>query len=229
MYNAPQGALSVTRDTVLSQLEDVEVTLGDQIQKVSKANFGAAWEEAANYHELEDTYALSSMGSLEEAVKSIISFLGMQPVERSDKVMEGKSSHTLYLAGLFRGGHDVLLRAKLALGDGVTMQLTVRSTDPDIAELVTSAQNMLSMSSICHTVTYHVIVNMSHTMSLRGSVVSSISSTGSSRASIGPLVSTSTIRLFSVGDSEPNISVSIVSNAAMSNSAATCCTIAALT
>nr|CAD7596228.1 unnamed protein product [Timema genevievae] len=120
-------------------LEDVEVTLGDQIQKVSKANFGAAWEEAANYHELEDTYALSSMGSLEEAVKSIISFLGMQPVERSDKVMEGKSSHTLYLAGLFRGGHDVLLRAKLALGDGVTMQLTVRSTDPDIAELVTSA------------------------------------------------------------------------------------------
>nr|CAD7458975.1 unnamed protein product [Timema tahoe] len=120
-------------------LEDVEVTLGDQIQKVSKANFGAAWEEAANYHELEDTYALSSMGSLEEAVKSIISFLGMQPVERSDKVMEGKSSHTLYLAGLFRGGHDVLLRAKLALGDGVTMQLTVRSTNPDIAELVTSA------------------------------------------------------------------------------------------
>nr|CAD7411236.1 unnamed protein product [Timema cristinae] len=125
--------------TLCCQLEDVEVTLRDQTQKVSKANFGSAWEEAVNYHELEDTYALSSMGSLEEAVKSIISFLGMQPVERSDKVVEGKSSHTLYLAGLFRGGHDVLVRAKLALGDGVTMQLTVRSTDPDIAELVTSA------------------------------------------------------------------------------------------
>jgi coatomer protein complex subunit gamma len=76
------------------------VTLGDQIQKVTKANFGAAWEEAGASHcELEDTYSLSSMGTLEEAVKNIISFLGMQPVERSDRVPEGKSSHTLLLAG----------------------------------------------------------------------------------------------------------------------------------
>ncbi|XP_063218123.1 coatomer subunit gamma-2 [Bacillus rossius redtenbacheri] len=121
-------------------LEDVDVTLGDQIQKVAKANFGVAWEEAAgSHHELEDTYALSNMGSLEEAVRNITSFLGMQPAERSDKVPEGRSSHTLYLAGVFRGGHDVLVRAKLALAEGVTMQLTVRATDPDIAELVTSA------------------------------------------------------------------------------------------
>jgi coatomer protein complex subunit gamma len=76
------------------------VTLGDQIQKVIKANFGAAWEEAGASHcELEDTYSLSSMGTLEEAVKSVISFLGMQPAEQSDRVPEGKSSHTLFLAG----------------------------------------------------------------------------------------------------------------------------------
>jgi coatomer subunit gamma len=41
--------------------------------------------------------------------------------------------------GIYRGGAEVLVRAKLALADGVTMQLTVRSTDPDVAELVTSA------------------------------------------------------------------------------------------
>lgn len=43
------------------------------------------------------------------------------------------------LLGIFRGGHDVLVRAKLALADGVTMQLTVRASTPDVAELVTSA------------------------------------------------------------------------------------------
>ena len=74
-----------------------------------------------------------------DAVKNIIQFLGMQPCERSDKVPEGKSSHTLYLAGMYRGGHDVLVRAKLALNDGVTMQITVRSTDPHASEVMANA------------------------------------------------------------------------------------------
>ena len=65
--------------------------------------------------------------------------MGMQPCERSDKVPEGKSSHTLYLAGVFRGGHEVLVRAKLALGDGVTMQLAVRSVDPHVSEIIAGA------------------------------------------------------------------------------------------
>jgi len=45
----------------------------------------------------------------------------------------------LKFSGVFRGGAEVLLRAKLALADGVTMQLTVRSTDQDVAEIVSSA------------------------------------------------------------------------------------------
>lgn len=74
-------------------------------------------------------------------MKNIIQYLGMQPCERSDKVPEGKSSHTLYLAGVYRGGHDALVRAKLALTDsgGVTMQLTVRSSDPSVSEVLVSA------------------------------------------------------------------------------------------
>lgn len=75
-----------------------------------------------------------------EAVKNIVQFLGMQPCERSDKVPEGKSSHTLFLAGVYRGGHDALVRAKLAMSDsGVTMQLTVRSTDPYVSEVLVTA------------------------------------------------------------------------------------------
>ncbi|ENN73215.1 hypothetical protein YQE_10166, partial [Dendroctonus ponderosae] len=48
--------------------------------------------------------------------------------------------HPLHLQPrVFRGGVDVLVRAKLALADGVTMQLTVRSQDEGVAELITSA------------------------------------------------------------------------------------------
>jgi len=119
-------------------LEDLEMAIADYVQRTMKANFGAAWEELGAENELEDTFALSSMKSLEEAVKTITQFLGMQPCERSDKVPEGKSSHTLVCAGVFRGGHEILVRAKLALSDGVTMQLTVRSENADVSELVAS-------------------------------------------------------------------------------------------
>lgn len=46
---------------------------------------------------------------------------------------------TFYNLGTFRGGAEILVRSKLALSDGVSMQLTVRTTDPDVAELVTAA------------------------------------------------------------------------------------------
>lgn len=82
-------------------LEDLEITLADQIQRVSKVNWAAAWEEAAATSvELEDTYSLSSMNTLDEAVKNIVQFLGLQPAERSDRVGEGKTTHTLLLAGI---------------------------------------------------------------------------------------------------------------------------------
>ncbi|XP_027764417.1 coatomer subunit gamma-2 [Empidonax traillii] len=80
-------------------LEDLEVTVSDHIQKVLKPNFAAAWEEVGDDFEKEETFALSSIKTLDEAVNNIIKFLGMQPCERSDKVPEKKNSHTLYLAG----------------------------------------------------------------------------------------------------------------------------------
>lgn len=85
----------------------------------------------------------------------------MQPCERSDKVPENKNSHVLFLAGgsptsaplvlftsvrvhsdvsvlagVFRGGHDVLVRARLALADGVTMQVTVRSSEETVVDII---------------------------------------------------------------------------------------------
>uniref|UniRef100_A0A8C5AW91 Coatomer subunit gamma n=1 Tax=Gadus morhua TaxID=8049 RepID=A0A8C5AW91_GADMO len=80
-------------------LEDLEVTVADHIQKVLKPNFGAAWEEVGDEFEKEETFALASVRTLDEAVGNIVSFLGMQPCERSDKVPENKNSHVLFLAG----------------------------------------------------------------------------------------------------------------------------------
>uniref|UniRef100_A0A8C1AIE8 Coatomer subunit gamma n=1 Tax=Cyprinus carpio carpio TaxID=630221 RepID=A0A8C1AIE8_CYPCA len=117
-------------------LEDLEVTVADHIQKVLKPNFGAAWDEIGDDNEKEETFALATVRTLDEAVNNIISFLGMQPCERSDKVPENKNSHVLFLAGVFRGGHDVLVRARLALADGVTMQVTVRSTDENVVDVI---------------------------------------------------------------------------------------------
>lgn len=107
--------------------------------------------------ELEETYSLSAVNTLQDAVHTIIKFLGLGPANSTEKVTEGTHTHTLVcsgklekfrvdflleiliLSGVFRGGAEILLRAKLALADGVTLQLTVRSTDQDIAEIVSSA------------------------------------------------------------------------------------------
>ena len=80
-------------------------------------------------------------------MKKIVSYMGMQACERSDKVPDGKASHTLYLAGVYRGGHDVLVRAKMALSgssmdpssQAIAMQLTIRSTDQSAVQVIASA------------------------------------------------------------------------------------------
>ncbi|KAG4079919.1 hypothetical protein HA402_006231 [Bradysia odoriphaga] len=122
-------------------LEDLEITVADQIQKNKKSNFTASWDSAAteNWVEVEDTYALSAVNTLQEAVNTILKFLGLASANMTEKVNEGVHTHTLLCSGTFRGGHDILVRSKLALSDGVTMQLTVRSTHEEVAELVTSA------------------------------------------------------------------------------------------
>ena len=74
-----------------------------------------------------------------DAVKQIIEYMGMQPCERSDRVPADKKSHVLLLAGCYRGGHDVLVQTKLAFSDGVTMQITVRSSEATVSEVVLSA------------------------------------------------------------------------------------------
>ena len=52
----------------LFQLEDIELVVADHVQGVVRTNFLASWDEINDDHEMQDTFALSSMESLEGRV-----------------------------------------------------------------------------------------------------------------------------------------------------------------
>lgn len=56
--------------------------------------------------EAEDTYALSAVNTLQEAVNTILKFLGLAAANMSEKVSEGTHTHTL----LCSGKHNSLAR-----------------------------------------------------------------------------------------------------------------------
>lgn len=53
----------------------------------------------AEWVEAEDTYSLSAVNTLQEAVNTIIKFLGLAPANLSEKVPEGVATHTLLCSG----------------------------------------------------------------------------------------------------------------------------------
>ena len=72
-----------------------------------------------------------------ECVKKIISHMGMQLCEQLDEVVEGEASNTFHLAGIYRSGYDVLVRAKMTFEKAsadpgattISMALKIRSTN----------------------------------------------------------------------------------------------------
>lgn len=131
--------------TLCFQLEDLEITLSDQMRGSSSRgiDFGVTWDAAVarDFRVDEETFALgASVNTLPDAVQSLVNFLGLEAAERSDKVPSGAVGHTLLLAGNFRGNKEVYGRARLALAEGqVTMHLTVCSQDAEVAELILSS------------------------------------------------------------------------------------------
>lgn len=104
-------------------LEDFEITVADQIQKTKLNNFVVAWDGADSegekwicililtvlidsileWVELEDTYQLSAVSTLQDAVQTIIKFLGLGPANATEKVAEGTHTHTLLCSGKLTG------------------------------------------------------------------------------------------------------------------------------
>lgn len=123
----------------------MEITLADQVRGVDNRgfDFNTAWDTfvAKGFVKLEETFVLGgSVTSLEGAIQSLTGFLGLEAVERSNRVQSGATAHNLLLSGIFRGRKEVLARARLALiGTQVTMQISVLCQDPDVADLIVSA------------------------------------------------------------------------------------------
>lgn len=55
----------------------------------------------AEWVEAEDTFALSAVNNLQEAVNTILKFLGLGPANMSEKVPEGTHTHTLLCSGIY--------------------------------------------------------------------------------------------------------------------------------
>jgi coatomer protein complex subunit gamma len=65
----------------------------------------------------------------------------MHACESTDKVPAKKAKHILLLSGTFIGGVPVLAEARMrfAEGQGVQMQLTIRSTSDDVSTAIASS------------------------------------------------------------------------------------------
>ena len=121
-------------------LEDLDLFVADYMQRITKQDFHTVWDELGDDNEVEETYALSNFKSLDEAIKNLVTYMGMQVSDRTDRVPDGKTAHTVYMSGIFRGETEVLIRAKLALTpDGITMKLSVRSQVLEVSEYIASA------------------------------------------------------------------------------------------
>ena len=76
------------------------------------------------------------MTSIGEAVTQVMGLLGLAACEKSDKVGDTKLRHDLFLSGVFVGGHEILARARMAFDDGVNMELSVRTNNAELSDLV---------------------------------------------------------------------------------------------
>jgi len=124
------------------KLEDIKLLTADYIRKSYISNFSEEWEKYGNSGEVVETFSLTSVKTMQDAVKEIIELLGMQPCDQSDIIPTGKGNnrHILYLSGKYLGDINILVRARMMLSDssqGLALELTVRSIDKEISSIVT--------------------------------------------------------------------------------------------
>jgi len=122
------------------QLEDVEIGVADYMKRSPCAAFKDDWEAMGADNEVVEVFSLSTMKTIKDAVLEIVDFLGMLPCDRTEKVSR-EDRHVLLLSGTFVSGAAVLarIRMKADAGQGVSMELAVRSPDPSASSLLATA------------------------------------------------------------------------------------------
>jgi len=122
-------------------LEELELSAADFMRPMNafpQGSFRASWDNLGDMSSRADEYGLGYRNSLDEAISAVCSTIGTIGCEGTDKVPSGARSHTALLAGTFITGDVVLVRLGLAFDatQNVLMKLVVRSTSPEISELM---------------------------------------------------------------------------------------------
>ncbi|KAF9436315.1 coatomer subunit gamma [Entomortierella beljakovae] len=122
------------------QVEDVSLAIADFVLPSYIPTFNKTWEELGIDYEVVETLALTTSPGLQDACRDLISLLGMQALENSGTV-QGSNVHTMILSGIFIGGTPVLARCRMTYDSstGVTLQLAIRSTNPEVSNILIGA------------------------------------------------------------------------------------------
>ncbi|KAJ1557164.1 coatomer subunit gamma, partial [Nowakowskiella sp. JEL0078] len=125
-------------------LEEVELSTSDYVSSAFVIDFPRAWDDLGDENEVVETYELTAVPNIKSAVSTMLDLLGMQPCDNTGTVKDAQTTtHTLYLAGTFVGGFPILARCRMAFASatGVTMELSVRSTNETASTIVANAIN----------------------------------------------------------------------------------------
>ncbi|KAJ1560040.1 Coatomer subunit gamma-2, partial [Nowakowskiella sp. JEL0078] len=125
-------------------LEEVELSTSDYVSAAFVVDFPRAWDDLGEKNEVVETYELTAVPNIKTAVSTMLDLLGMQPCDNTGTVKDTQTTtHTLYLAGTFVGGFPILARCRMAFASatGVTMELSVRSTNETASTIIANAIN----------------------------------------------------------------------------------------
>lgn len=122
-------------------MEEIDLLTSDYIRPTYVSNFEEEFQTFAEGEAIE-TLALDreKAPSLQAACTAIIDLLGMQPLDDTS-LPRNPNVHTLIMAGTFLTGEKVLARCRMTFNSssGVAFEMSVRSEDATISQIVLSA------------------------------------------------------------------------------------------
>jgi len=119
-------------------LTDVEITLPNYMRKTTVRNWGEEWVDLGPDHEKKASYAFVNLTTCQQVVSELVSMLGMQPCDGSDKIQMEEKTHYLLLFGVWIPDIPVMahVRMRRKPKTGVWIEIRVRSKDPYLNKML---------------------------------------------------------------------------------------------
>mmetsp|Transcript_26429 Transcript_26429/g.39075 ORF Transcript_26429/g.39075 Transcript_26429/m.39075 type:complete len:971 (+) Transcript_26429:72-2984(+) len=117
-------------------LEDIHIVSADFMQGTVVSDFRTCWGKRGKESEAYKNIGLQ-FNSLQEAISSIVEFLGMYPCDGTEQITMNKPSQMLHLSGTLIGSDSVLCRASLSpQGNIFVLKILVRSESKEISQTI---------------------------------------------------------------------------------------------